>query len=142
MIGALMAGRRRGHIRNHQIRRAADGVDQSLRCVRIEEVELQNGNARQRRHFQEIDCSNADILFRRSGDLGGNLRPASRRSAEIDDAACALEDMVLLVDLQQLEGSTGAVAFKLGTLPPPPPHIRIVDMPLQPLPRGGFQLLS
>ncbi|MGO7374133.1 hypothetical protein ACCT04_36045, partial [Rhizobium ruizarguesonis] len=40
------------------------------------------------------------------------------------------------VDLQQIEGGTGAIAFELGAL-----HIGIVDVALQPLAGGGLHLL-
>src|SRR5690606_28279053 len=108
---------------------------QQARRVRIEKVELQDMDARKWRHFQEIDGGDADVLIRRPGHLGGDLRPASRRGAKINDAPGALEDLVLLVNLQQLECRAGAVALKLGAL-----HIGIVDMTLDPPARRGLQL--
>ena len=79
------------------------------------------------RHFQKVYGRDANIVFRRTGHLGRDLRPTSRCRTQIDDAARALQDLVLLVDLQQLEGGAGAIAFKLGAL-----DVGVIDMTFKP----------
>lgn len=48
----------------------------------------------------------------------GDLAPRTGRSAQIDQDLALLEEVVLLVELDQLEGGTGAVALLLGQLIP------------------------
>src|SRR5690606_22575086 len=68
---------------------------------------------------------------------GGDLGPAAGRRAEVDDAQPRLQQIELLVELQQLEGGTAAVAARprLG-------DERIVDLALQPEGRGQRALLG
>ena len=58
---------------------------------------------------------------------GGDLRPAAGSGAEIDHALAGLQEIVLLVDLQQLEGRPRAVALALR-----PRHVGIVELALEP----------
>ncbi len=46
--------------------------------------------------------------------LRRDLRPATGRRAEIDDARAALQEMEALVELDQLEGRARAIAEALG----------------------------
>ena len=43
-----------------------------------------------------------------------DLRPAAGRGAEIDDALARREQPVAVVELDQLEGRAGAIAFGMG----------------------------
>src|SRR5262249_43470781 len=58
---------------------------------------------------------------------GRDLRPAPWRGAEIDDALARLQDAMLVVDFDQLEGRSRAPAFALRG-----GDIRIVELPLEP----------
>jgi hypothetical protein len=44
---------------------------------------------------------------------GGNLRPPAGRCAEVNDALAGAQDVVAFVDLEELVGGAGAVAFLL-----------------------------
>ena len=43
--------------------------------------------------------------------LASNLQPTTRRSTKIDAASCSLQKVVLLVELNELEGRSSAVAL-------------------------------
>src|SRR5262249_39298477 len=63
--------------------------------------------------------------------LGRDLGPAARRRAEVDHARAFFEQAMLVVDLDQLERGAAAKTFALG-----PRHVGIVELPLEPAPRG------
>ena len=130
VVGLLVAGRGRCHVGNHQIRRAAQRIHDGFRRFIVEKIHHQQLDARNGRDFEKVDADHAHIVFRRAGDLGGNLRPAARCGAQVDDATRAFQDRVLLVDFQKLEGGAGAITLQLGAL-----HIGIVDVALQPTAR-------
>jgi len=104
---------------------------QALRRFGIEKVELQTLDTRKRVHGQEIDRHHAAAAGSRAHALGRDLAPAARRSAEINDLGAWLEQPVLVVDLRELKRCARAQPFALGAR-----HIGIVELALQPAPRG------
>ena len=125
VVGALVTGRWCGHVGNHEIRRAAQRFHQQARGLVLKEVHLHEMHAWQCIHFQKVDGRDANVGVGRIRHLGGNLRPASWCRAKVDDALGVFEDMVLIVDLQQLEGRASAIPFELCPL-----DVRVVDMAL------------
>ncbi|MNT04002.1 hypothetical protein D3C72_1385640 [compost metagenome] len=130
MVGLLVPGGGRRHIRQYQIRRAANGLHQLFGCCRIKEVELQDFYAGNGIDFEKIDRRDADIVLGGIRHLRSDLRPASGCGTKVDDAGRALQYLMLVVDFQQLEGGAGAIAFKLGAL-----HIGVIDMTFKPTAR-------
>ena len=63
--------------------------------------------------------------------VGGDLRPTTRRGAEIDDAHVRLQQMIAVVHLQQLIGGAGTISVALGAR-----DIGVVELALQPQRRG------
>ena len=81
----------------------------------VEEVHHLEIDAGDRRHVQEVDRHHPALARRpRRTRSRRHLAPAAGRGAEIDDALAALEEAVLVVDLDQLEGGARAVALALG----------------------------
>src|SRR5262249_27303564 len=68
--------------------------------------------------------------------LHSDLRPPSRRCAQIDHTHAALQEMKLVVELDELVGRARAIAFRLR-----PRHVRIVELALDPLLRAFLRLL-
>jgi len=94
-------------VRQHQIRRPADGVQHLLIHARIGEVGLN-----QRRAGNRLDHQQVHARHRRRAAIQRHLHPAARRRAQVDDPRAALDQAELVVDLHQLEG--GAAAPALG----------------------------
>jgi len=66
--------------------------------------------------------------------LHRHLAPRTGRRAAVHHVAAGPQEVVLVVDLQQLEGAPAAVALDAGR-----PHVRVVQLPHQPpLTRGTF----
>jgi hypothetical protein len=86
---------------------------------------LQESHVAQRVHRQQIDGDHAAARarFRR-----GNLRPAARCRAEIDDDHARLQQLVARRDFDQLVRRARAIAFRLRAL-----HVDIVDVLHHPL---------
>ena len=100
---------------------------QFLRRVIVKEIELGEGDARNLRHFQQIDGDHLALAVDRADALGRDLAPAAGRRAEIDHRHAGFEEVMLVVDLDQLVGRARAIAVALGLR-----HIGIVELPLQP----------
>ena len=98
----------------------------------IEKIELDELDAGHRRHVEEVDRHDfpthlAALALRGADALGCDLAPAAGRGAEIDHPRALPEQMVLVVDLDQLEGSATAKALAPGAR-----DIGIVELPLEP----------
>src|SRR6185437_11663083 len=65
----------------------------------------------------------------------GDLRPASGRAAEVDDARARAQDVEAVIELLQLEGGARAIAQAPGLA-----DIGVVQLALEPLPRGRLAL--
>ena len=98
VIRSLVARGRRGHVGDHEIGRAVERRAQERWRRVVEKVHLEELDAGNGRHLKKVDRGNADVGIRRIGHLGGDLRPASRRRAKIDDPACAVTATELLSD--------------------------------------------
>src|SRR3546814_469985 len=72
---------------------------------------------------QQVDTHN--LRFR--AQLLDYLSPAARRNAEIDDMPRLPDQPVFLIQFDELVGRAAAIAFRFRL-----PHIRIVELPLQP----------
>ena len=117
--------------------RAAAPAAAPARVV-VHEIELQELDAGDRLHRQEVDGDHlAPLPSTDAHPLGRHLGPAARRGAEVDHALAGLEQAVLVVDLDQLEGGARAVALALGG-----GHVGIVELALEPALRGGRALLG
>jgi hypothetical protein len=64
-------------------------------------------------NWRKIDTN--DQTLDRHG-LGGDLHPRTGRGTQIDETSRLLEEAILLVQLDQLEGGTGAVALLFGEM--------------------------
>ena len=130
-----MARRVGRHVGHHHVGRAAEQVHQLLGRALVEKVELDEFDARHGIDVAGGRCrppAPSRPTFR-----GGDLRPAARRGAEIDDALAGLEQIVLLVDLQQLEGRPRAITLALR-----PRDIGIVELALEPYLRRSDALVG
>ena len=122
-VGLRMADGVGGHVRQHQIGRAAELGDQPFGGGVVHEVHLEDRRAVDRIDRQQVDPHHRGLGQAAADDLG----PASRRDAQIEDTLRALEEVELLVELDQLVGRAAAVAFGPGLL-----DVRIVELPLEP----------
>src|SRR5262249_47850455 len=95
--------------------------------ARIEKVALDEFDARHGRHRKAIDRHDLPPPLRAADALRRDLAPAAGRRAEIDHPRPLLEQMVLVVDLDQLEGGAGAKTFALGAR-----HVRVVALSFEP----------
>jgi hypothetical protein len=137
LIGLLVAGRIRRHVGEHDIGAAVEHLVKVFGRFRIEEVELAEHHARDRRHLENVDRDHLALPVRRADALGRDLAPAAGRGTEVDHAAPGLEHAMLVVDLDQLEGGARAQSLTLGTR-----HIGIVELAFEPaLLRDGALLL-
>ena len=74
---------------------------EALRRVLVEEVHDRELDAGNRVDVQQVDADDAALALLAEPHLRrGDLRPAARRRAEIDDALAGLEQLVLVVDLR------------------------------------------
>ena len=98
-----------------------------VRRAGIEKIDLREFDARRSASIVEDVDATTRPCPRRADALGRDLAPAAGRGAEIDHARAGLEQMMLVVDLDQLEGGARAKALALGAR-----HIRIVELALEP----------
>ena len=63
----------------------AKGCTDDIRCIVIEKVLLDDGDAGQRIHVEIIDGNDKRVGGGRTDPLGGDKRPATGRRAKIDD---------------------------------------------------------
>ncbi len=104
-----MSGRGRGHVRQDDVGRVPpESVDQRGRRILVEEILQQQPDPGYRVDLEIVDADHERIAGLRAGGLGCDLAPAARCGAEVHDPLPALEEFVLLVDLDQLEGGAGA----------------------------------
>src|SRR5262249_13924159 len=68
----------------------------------------------------------------RADTVCSDLRPPARRRAEIDDPLSRREQAEAVIDLDQLVGGAGAIAFGAGA-----GDVRVVQLPLEPAGGGG-----
>ena len=90
-----------------------------------------NSTPGERRHLEEVDRDDLAPALRRADALRRDLAPAAGRGAEIDHPRAILEQTMLVVDLDQLEGGPPAKAFALGAR-----DVGVVELALQPQLRG------
>ncbi len=128
MIGLGVADGIGRHVRQDEIGRPAERGDEAVGRFVGHEIHFQQHHAGQRLDRQQIDADDDGI----GHYLAGNLRPAARRRAEVDDGLAAFEDMELLVELDELVGGAAPVSLGLGAL-----HIGIVELPGEPARRLG-----
>src|SRR6185312_4662312 len=93
----------------------------------IEEVLLEDDDARDRLDRQDIERDDLAVARRGADAFGRDLAPAARRRAEIDDSRSPLQEMKPVVELDQLEGGARAIALALGL-----GNIGIVELALEP----------
>src|SRR3954469_12011382 len=99
--------------------------------MRIEKVQLDELDSGQRRHREDVDRDDLPFPLLRTNTLGRDLAPTAGRSAEIDHPSAFLEQAMLVIDLNQLEGRPATKTFPLGAR-----DVGIVELPLQPELRG------
>ena len=75
--------------------------------------------------------TNDDTVIRHM--LASNLQPTTGRSAKIDAASCSLEEVVLFVELNELEGRSSAVALLPVVLSDSATHVRRFEHALRKL---------
>src|SRR6185503_1116562 len=91
-------GRHVGHHKIDGVR--PDEVTQSLQRLGLGEVALQELDPGNRLHWQQVD---RDDAARRSNELGSQLAPAAGRRAQVDADRSAMEQLLLVLDLLELE---------------------------------------
>src|SRR5262249_38675620 len=111
----------------HDIGRGAEHGFDFIRRARVEKVARDEFDARHRRHRKAIDRHDLPPPLRAADALRRDLAPAAGRGAEIDHPRAWLGQMMLVVDLDQLEGGAGAKTFALGAR-----HVRIVELSFEP----------
>jgi hypothetical protein len=79
-------------------------------------------DAGDRLHVQEVDRRDRAATCRTPNAGCGDLRPAPRRRAEIDDAGAGFQEAVTVVEFDQLVGRSRAIAVALRLR-----DVRIVD---------------
>jgi hypothetical protein len=142
VIGFLVAGGIGRHVRHDEVGLAAQAGDQDVWRLLVEEVEFEEVDTCHGLNGKKVDGDDPASSLGEADLAGCDLRPAARSRAKIHDALARLEELVLLVDLDQLIGGTGTVAFPLR-----PSDIGVVDLALQPLlgrerpTAGGLQAL-
>ena len=124
MIGRTMTGGVGGHVGQHQVGRAAEHRLELVRRIGVEKVDLREFSAGNRIHRQDVDADDASA---RADALDRDLAPAAGRGAQIDHARAALQHVMLVIDLGQLERRARTKALALGAR-----HIRIVELALEP----------
>src|SRR5262249_35933282 len=127
MVGPAMAGCVCGHVGEYDIGRAAKHGLDFVRGARIEKVALDEFDARHGRHWETIDRHDLPPPLRAADALRRDLAPAAGRRTQIDHPRPLLEQMVLVVDLDQLEGGAGAKTFALGAR-----DVRVVELSFEP----------
>src|SRR3546814_3194247 len=88
----------RRHVRNDEVGRAAERLDQRNGCGVVQEIHLEDLDSLDRLAGKQVDPGDARARIR----FADNLRPAARRDAQVDDRARLLEQAEFFVDLDQL----------------------------------------
>ena len=128
MVGLAMAGGRRGHVGEDDVGRlAGERVADRLRRLVGEEILLEHDDAGKRIHVEIVDRDDARVGVGRAHPAGGDLGPAAGGRAEVDDPLARGEQAEAVVDLDQLVGGAGAVAFGAGA-----GDIGVVELALEP----------
>ena len=104
LIGFLVTGRIRRHVGEHDVGAAVECGAQPLGRSRIEKIELHEIDARDRLHLENVDGYDFPPPLARTDTLGRDLAPAARSRAQIDHARAALQQVVLVIDLDELVG--------------------------------------
>src|SRR4029453_7687999 len=95
--------------------------------TRIEKIAPDEVDTGDRCHLQTIDGDDFPLPLRAADAPRRDLAPAAGRGAEIDHPHAWLEQMVLVVDLDELEGGATAKTLALGAR-----HVGVVELPLEP----------
>jgi len=107
MVGRGMPGRRRGHVAQDDIGETAQRSGERGRRRRITNIGTKQSGAGKRRGLGDIDANDrATTADPRDGDLC----PATWSAAKIDDTPARPQQTKALVELDQLECGTRAVA--------------------------------
>jgi len=114
---------RHPNVGQHQICRATKRRLQAFRRRIVHEVHLQDRNSVDRLGWKKVDADNEGVRHSPSN----RLCPSAGRNSEIDDRVNSSEEPEPFVELQQLVCGSTAVILRLR-----PPHVRIVELPLQP----------
>ena len=96
--------------------------------MKIHDLEF---DALDRGDIEEIDADHPAVAVARVHRRGGDLRPAARRRAKVDDLLAAPEQVIFVGDFNQLVGRAGA-----KPLAPRLRDKRIVQLTGQPQSRG------
>jgi hypothetical protein len=138
VVGLAMPGGVGRHVGEHRVGAlAAERGHQGVGRIGIVEVLVQDGDAGDRLDAVDVDRHDGALPFGGAHALGGDLRPASGRRAEIDHRRAGLEKSEPVVDLGQLEGRARAVALAFGF-----GHVGIVELALEPSPRRRLAALA
>ena len=128
MIGLAMAGSVRRHVGKYHVSLAAEYLLQPRGCRVIEKIELEELNAGDRLHVENVERDHASVARLRGADAPrGDLAPAARRGAQIDHAGAGLEHFIFVVDLGELIGGARAKTFALGAC-----YVRIAELAFEP----------
>src|SRR5438876_536536 len=117
----------RRHNRQHHIGRPAEQSLDFVARARIEKVAPDEADTGDRCHLQTIDGDNFPPPLRAADASRRDLAPAAGRGTEIDHPRARLEQMVLVVDLDELEGGAATKTLALGAR-----HVRVVELSLEP----------
>src|SRR5712671_1841110 len=101
-----MAGRSRCHIAQHEIGGAADRSNGG----KVPDIAREEYRAGQRCRLREVHADDAAVAGPAGDTVYGDLRPAARCTAEVDDALARPQQAKPIVELDQLEGGARAVA--------------------------------
>ena len=112
--------------------RLAERGEQFLVRSRLAEILLQNDDAGDRIEREDIERHDRASAFGGLNALRRDLAPAAWSRSEIDNHIAGLQKPIFVRDLFKLIGRATAIAVPLRGS-----HIRIVQLPLQPLPGGG-----
>jgi hypothetical protein len=145
VIGPGVAGGGRRHVAQDHVGRAAEGLAQKAGGILGQEVVAQNGGPRDRLHLLDVDGDDPAALPALSAGGGaghphplhGDLGPAARGRAQVDDALAGGKEMKPVVELDELEGGPRAVAAlaRLG-------DVGVAQLALEPTDRRGLAPLG
>lgn len=110
MVGRGMAGRRRRHVAQNNIGEAPERLSDRRRDGRVVNIGAQNCGAGDRRGLGDVEPHDEAAPGAGANALDGDLRPAARRTAEIDDAPAGQQQAETGIELDQLESGARAVA--------------------------------
>ena len=133
MVGLTVAGCGGRHVGQDRVGSSArQRSEQFLVRSRLAEILLQNDHAGDRIEGKNIERHDRASAFGGLNALCGDLAPAAWSRSEIDNHIAGLQKPIFVRDLFKLIGRATAIAVPLRSS-----HIRIVQLPLQPLPGGG-----